>query len=74
MPDQSAGVYRAKICRVDLANLQTIDGITLPLYELAKELGGAYDGWGTLVSGQAGEGVRLWLAQLSSWGRGESLS
>jgi uncharacterized protein (TIGR01619 family) len=47
--DQSAGVYRAEICRVDLPNLQTIDDITLPLHQLAKELGGTYDGWGTLV-------------------------
>jgi regulator of RNase E activity RraB len=41
--------YRAELSRVDIPNLESIDGITLPLYTLARELDGDYDGWGTTV-------------------------
>src|SRR5215471_748473 len=47
--DQPKPGYRVELSRLDVPNLKTIDGITLPLYRLAKELGGAYDGWGTTV-------------------------
>jgi hypothetical protein len=47
--DEPKRGYRAELSRLDVPNLKTIDGITLPLYRLAKELGGVYDGWGTTV-------------------------
>jgi hypothetical protein len=50
--DQPKPGYRVELSRLDVPNLKTIDGITLPLYRLAKELGGAYDGWGTTVIGE----------------------
>jgi|TARA_Y100000310_G_C20679507_1_gene815081 regulator of RNase E activity RraB len=37
------------ISKVDLPSYETIDDITLPLFDLAKELGGEYDGWTTTV-------------------------
>lgn len=37
------------ISKLDLPSYETIDDITLPLFDLAKELGGEYDGWTTTV-------------------------
>ncbi len=37
------------VSKVDLLSYETIDDITLPLFDLAKELGGEYDGWTTSV-------------------------
>jgi hypothetical protein len=47
--DKSDRRYRVELSRVDIPSLKSIDGITLPLYTLARELGGDYDGWGTVV-------------------------
>ncbi len=46
-PDQSE--FGIHISRADLPTYDTIDDITLPLFDLAKELGGEYDGWTTTV-------------------------
>jgi hypothetical protein len=47
-PSRSAR-YGLQIYRVDLPSYNTIDRITLPLFRLARELGGEYDGWETAV-------------------------
>lgn len=41
--------YGLQIYRVDLPSYNAIDGVTLPLFRLARELGGEYDGWETAV-------------------------
>jgi hypothetical protein len=36
--------YGAQVYRIDLPSLESIDNVTLPLFKLAKETGGEYDG------------------------------
>lgn len=39
--------YGVQVVRMDVPSYDEIDAITLPLFELANELGGEYDGWET---------------------------
>ena len=41
--------YGIQIRRVDLPSYNAIDDVTLPLFRLAQEFGGEYDGWETVV-------------------------
>ncbi len=41
--------YSARICRDDIPSFASIDNVTLPLFYLAIENNGYYDGWGTAV-------------------------
>jgi uncharacterized protein (TIGR01619 family) len=43
--------YGAQVFRPDVPGHEAIDEITWPLYEAAKRLGGAYDGWEAFVLG-----------------------
>jgi regulator of RNase E activity RraB len=47
--EEDQNEYGIHISKVDLPTFDTIDDITLPLFDLAKELGGEYDGWTTTV-------------------------
>lgn len=40
---------RIQLARRDVPSFETIDGITMPLFELAEQNGGEYDGWETSV-------------------------
>lgn len=48
-PDETSDYHRAQIWRSDIPALNAIDGITLPLYYLAAQNGGEYDGWESIV-------------------------
>jgi len=48
-PAAAGNNFGARISQVAIPSFDAIDGITLPLFELAKELGGEYDGWETEV-------------------------
>lgn len=48
-PDDEDPRYGAQIWRADIPSLAGIDDITLPLFELALEHGGEYDGWESVV-------------------------
>lgn len=37
--------FGAQVCRIDLPSFAAIDDICLPLYDLAVDCGGRYDGW-----------------------------
>lgn len=41
--------FGVQVWRADVPSYQTIDGIILPLFDLARESGGEYDGWETAV-------------------------
>jgi regulator of RNase E activity RraB len=41
--------YIVQIFRIDTPSFDNIDSVTLPLFRLAKEYGGSYDGWETQV-------------------------
>lgn len=43
--DQANPVYVIQIYRIDVPASDTIDNVTLPLFHLALESGGHYDGW-----------------------------
>ena len=44
-PDDEDPRYGAQVWRADVPSFAGIDGITLPLFNLAQEHGGEYDGW-----------------------------
>ena len=44
-PDESNTAFEIQVYRIDVPALDTIDGVTFPLYRLAVECGGQYDGW-----------------------------
>ncbi len=46
-PEEAKGSYGVHIYRTDIPALGAIDEVTLPLFKLAVELGGDYDGWGS---------------------------
>ncbi len=48
-PSDRSEPYGIRIYRIDLPAYNEIDQVTLPLYRLARECGGEYDGWETLV-------------------------
>jgi hypothetical protein len=48
-PEKAGDRYGVRICRTDLPAPDSIDDVTLPLFKLAVELGGDYDGWETQV-------------------------
>ena len=48
-PEKGRDDYSARVYRVDLPSLESIDNVTMPLFKLAKETGGEYDGWETRV-------------------------
>lgn len=41
--------YGIQVYRVDLPSYNAIDDVTFPLFRLAQEFGGEYDGWETVV-------------------------
>jgi regulator of RNase E activity RraB len=41
--------FAAHLVRADVPSFANIDAVTLPLFELAQEMGGNYDGWGCNV-------------------------
>jgi uncharacterized protein (TIGR01619 family) len=43
------GRHRVLLSRTDVPSYSEIDGVTLPLFELAKQFGGEYDGWETRI-------------------------
>jgi len=47
--EEDQNEFGIHISKVDLPTFDTIDDITLPLFDLAKEMGGEYDGWTTTV-------------------------
>jgi hypothetical protein len=55
-PDD-AGKFGARVWRSDVPGMNTIDDITRPLYELALEHGGNYDGWETSLE-KSGDAVQ----------------
>jgi len=48
-PEKPGDRYGVRLFRVDVPTLDGIDDVTLPLFHLATELGGEYDGWETQV-------------------------
>ena len=48
-PDEEQEFHCAQLWRVDVPSYNTIDDVTLPLFRLAAEHGGNYDGWETVV-------------------------
>jgi uncharacterized protein (TIGR01619 family) len=48
-PDGPGDHYGVRISRVDLPAPDSIDDVILPLFQLAAQLGGRYDGWETQV-------------------------
>ena len=44
-PDGAQGTYWAQIYRVDVLSRDNIDSVCLELFDLAKKVGGDYDGW-----------------------------
>jgi len=45
-PETSDGGFRIHLVRADIPGYANIDAVTVPLFGLAKEFGGSYDGWG----------------------------
>ena len=52
-PQDGGGQFGAQVYRTDVPCLDTIDEVTWPLFDAAKEAGGKYDGWETVVIKQA---------------------
>jgi hypothetical protein len=48
-PAKAGDQYGVRLYRVDVPARDSIDDITAPLFQLAAELGGEYDGWETQV-------------------------
>lgn len=48
-PDEESKTYSAQLWRNDIPEYGRIDDITIPLFVLAKEHNGSYDGWETHV-------------------------
>jgi hypothetical protein len=48
-PTKAGEQYGVRVYRTDVPARGSIDDVTLPLFELAAELGGEYDGWETKV-------------------------
>jgi regulator of RNase E activity RraB len=48
-PDENRDQYSAQLWRADVPTYNNIDDVTLPLFNLAIEHGGEYDGWESVV-------------------------
>jgi regulator of RNase E activity RraB len=48
-PEEPGDAWCAQVWRADIPAADAIDGITLPLFELAELHGGDYDGWESVV-------------------------
>jgi hypothetical protein len=48
-PEKPGDRFGVRLYRRDVPSFDGIDNVTLPLFQLAEELGGDYDGWETLV-------------------------
>lgn len=54
-PDSDNGQFGVQVYRTDIPSLDNIDSVTWPLFEAAKDAGGEYDGWETMVIKQASQ-------------------
>ena len=48
-PENDSGHFGVQVYRTDVPSLDSIDSVTWPLFNAAKEAGGEYDGWETMV-------------------------